>query len=80
MVRTQIQLPDELYSRLKQLAEAREWTLAETLRRGAEQVLLMYSATSAGPRWEPPEPKDLGKFQTGPEEWREIANMAGFRR
>ena len=39
MVKTQIQIPDELYRRVKRLAEAQEWTLAETLRRGAELLL-----------------------------------------
>ncbi len=39
MIKTQIQLPDRLYHDLKRLAAAREWSLAETLRRAAEQLL-----------------------------------------
>jgi hypothetical protein len=39
MVRTQIQLPDELYARAKRYAEAREISLAELVRRGVERFL-----------------------------------------
>jgi hypothetical protein len=61
MVRTQIQLPDALYRDLKRLAEQREWTLAETLRRAAEQFLDRHPnlAAKAG-TWRLPEPRDLG--------------------
>ena len=34
MIRTQIQLPDELYRRVKRLAAEREMSLAEMTRRG----------------------------------------------
>lgn len=44
MVKTQIQLPDALYHDLKRLAASREWSLAETLRRAAEQFLARYPA------------------------------------
>ena len=55
MIKTQIQLPDALYRDLKRLAEAKEWSLAETLRRAAEQFLARHpsSSPSAAP-WEPP--------------------------
>ena len=39
MVKTQIQFPDSLYERLKALAAEQEWSVAETLRRGAELLL-----------------------------------------
>lgn len=76
MVRTQIQLPDALYRELKRLAAAKEWTLAETLRRACEHWLEIHSpdrlATSA---WQPPAPLSLGAFRSGPENWRELANL-----
>ena len=58
MVKTQIQLPEELYGALKGLAARQEWSLAETLRRGAEQILQQYPP-SGGPAasaavWQPP--------------------------
>lgn len=55
MVKTQIQLPDTLYRDLKRLAATREWSLAETLRRAAEQLLARHppAADVAAP-WSPP--------------------------
>jgi predicted transcriptional regulator len=38
MIKTQIQLPDELYRRVKAFAEQREWSLAKTFRRAVEQM------------------------------------------
>jgi len=55
MVRTQIQLPDELYRRARHLAKAREISLAELTRRGLEQILAVYPEPSAPPdKWEFP--------------------------
>ena len=61
MIKTQIQLPDSLHRDLKRLAEAKEWSLAETLRRGAELLLARHPhiGESALP-WFPPQPRDLG--------------------
>ena len=39
MIRTQIQLPDELYKRAKALAADREISLAELVRNGLEHML-----------------------------------------
>lgn len=36
MTRTQIQFPDPLYRRLKQVAEMNDWPLAEVVRRATE--------------------------------------------
>lgn len=61
MVKTQIQLPDELYARVKTLAEQKEWSLAETLRRGAELLLERYPhPRSVKKPWSPPKPQRLG--------------------
>ena len=55
MVKTQIQLPDALYRDLKRLATAREWSLAETLRRAAEQFLARHPDAAVTPSsWQPP--------------------------
>lgn len=51
MVRTQIQMPDQLFQRAKRFAEARETSLAELTRRGLELLL---------DRW--PEPPLLGQW------------------
>ncbi len=44
MIRTQIQLPDELYRRVKRVAAEREISLAEMTRRGLELLLERYPA------------------------------------
>ncbi len=36
MTRTQIQLPEPLFERLKLIAKARDWSVAELIRRGME--------------------------------------------
>jgi hypothetical protein len=60
MVRTQIQLPDELYARAKRFADAREMSLAELARRGIETLLGQYPPPDAVQTpWRLPE-LDLG--------------------
>jgi len=61
MIKTQIQLPDALYRDLKRLAATKEWSLAETLRRAAEQFLARHPApaTRALP-WQPPSSDAVG--------------------
>ena len=59
MVRTQIQLPDELFARAKKLCAAREISLAELARRGIEYTLSVYSP-DADPDWQLPSPRRLG--------------------
>ncbi|MSQ71528.1 MAG: hypothetical protein EXR27_09600 [Betaproteobacteria bacterium] len=36
MLRTQIQLPEPLFRQLKRIAEERDWSVAELIRRGME--------------------------------------------
>ncbi len=61
MVRTQIQLPDEIYARAKKVCEAREIPLAELARRGIEYILSVYTAdTDTTREWRPPIPRRLG--------------------
>lgn len=75
MVRTQIQLPDDLYRDLKALAEEKEWSLAEVIRRGAEQLLRSYpKKRSKKAAWSLPKPVHLGAFRAPPEDWRSLAN------
>lgn len=74
MVRTQIQLSDELYHSLKKVAEAKEWSLAEAVRRGAELLLRAYPSPSpASESWFPPKPRRLGWRGLGHAEVREAA-------
>lgn len=74
MAKTQIQLPDEVYARLKALAARLEVSLAELLRRGADYVLSVYpSEVAASTEWRLPEPLDLGEPLVAVESWREYA-------
>ena len=61
MIRTQIQLPDEVYAQAKRVCEAREIPLAELARRGIEYILSVYATDSDTDReWQPPTPRKLG--------------------
>ncbi len=61
MTRTQIQLPDEVYARAKQLCQVREISLAELARRGIEHILSVYSSAAvSADEWHLPKPRDLG--------------------
>jgi hypothetical protein len=42
MIKTQIQIPDELYRRAKQVAKDREISFAEVTRRGLEYITSVY--------------------------------------
>ena len=61
MIKTQVQLPDDLYRDLKELAKRKEWSLAETLRRGGEQILELYPhhGESQG-EWRRPKAQHVG--------------------
>ena len=60
MIKTQIQLPEDLYRRAKQFAAQREWSLAETFRRSIEEMFDRYPARWDSADWAPPTPRVLG--------------------
>ncbi len=61
MIRTQIQLPDELFERAKKVCEAREVSLAELARRGLEYILSVYAPEpTVSEDWSLPKPRRLG--------------------
>lgn len=75
MVRTQIQLSDELYGELKALADEKEWSLAEAVRRAAELLLRSYPRRRRpASEWRLPGPMSLGRFRAPVSTWREIAH------
>ncbi len=75
VIRTQVQLPDELHRELKALAADKEWSLAEAMRRGAELLLRSYPRRPAPKEsWSLPEPIDLGELLAPMESWRELAH------
>ena len=75
MKRTQVQIPDRLYNKLKAFARKEEISLAEVIRRAAEYLLHLYPEYNESySDWSPPEPEDLGDFLADDSEWRVIAN------
>ena len=73
MVRTQIQLPDELYHRAKAFAAEREISLAEVTRRGIEGFLDRFpKPTKSGAGWKLPK-VDAGPLKVPLEDLREYA-------
>jgi hypothetical protein len=73
MIRTQIQLPDELYQRAKIFAAQRELSLAEITRRGLELFLDRYPESPALKKlWKLPKVNGDG-IQVPLTELREIA-------
>ena len=75
MTKTQIQLPEELYAQLKEFAKKREWSLAETLRRGAEILLQVYGDDGPGVSepWAPPSSGQVGWKGLSAEQLRDLA-------
>ncbi len=61
MTKTQIQVPEELFRRVRAFAKKREWSLAETFRRGAELLLQIYPEDQpASGHWSPPTSSEVG--------------------
>ena len=51
MLRTQIQLPAPLFNQLRQIAEQREWSVAELVRRGMEAYVQTCQISSSTAPW-----------------------------
>lgn len=73
MIRTQIQLPEDLYHEAKRLCEAREVSMAELARRGLEHMVTVLNRGSKDTRWSPPAPQALGWDGLSEEELKRIA-------
>ena len=61
MIRTQIQLPDQVYERARRVAKAKEISLAELARRGIETILDQYPTPEViEAEWTPPRVRSGG--------------------
>jgi hypothetical protein len=78
MIKTQVQLPDRLYRELKRVAGEKEWSFAETVRRGAEYIISVNPpGRQLATDWKLPSPVNLG-LHTDPfasEDWREDSEL-----
>jgi hypothetical protein len=79
MTKTQIQVPEELIRELRTFAKQREWSLAETFRRGAELLLQVnpgVPARTTAP-WTPPTSSQVGWKGLTAEQLRDAAFADG---
>lgn len=69
MIKTQIQIPEDQYRELRTFAARREWSLAETFRRGAELLMDVYppAPVRSKTKWAPPASGTAGWKGLGPE-------------
>ena len=74
MTKTQIQVPEELFQGLRAFAKQREWSLAETFRRGAELLLQVYPKNPAKPttEWTPPTSSQVGWMGLNADQLRDV--------
>lgn len=74
-MKTQIQVPEELFAEIKDFALRREWSLAETFRRGAELLLETYpkEAPRARTPWQPPTSRRVGWKGLSADQLRDLA-------
>lgn len=77
MIKTQIQLPDDLYRAAKRVAAEYEMSFAEVVRRSLERSLPAYPPRRVP--WSPPEPVSLGmRCDVDDDEWRLLANEPDY--
>ena len=70
MIKTQVQIPDELFQRAKEVAARKEWSFAELVRRGLECMTQSNPAgRKPGSKWRLPPAVDLGRPLLPEEEW-----------
>lgn len=75
MMKTQVQIPDELFRKAKAVAASKEWSFAEVVRRGLEYMTSVNSPQeAAGKQWCLPEPHDLGPFRAPEAKWTELVH------
>lgn len=80
MMRTQIQLPDDLYAEAKRLCEEREMSFAELARRGIEHMMNVLNAGKKTEAWLPPKPQSLGWSGLSEEELKRLAQEGNTER
>jgi hypothetical protein len=75
MVKTQVQIPDELFERAKRVAAQKEWSFAEIVRRGLEYMTEVNPVERRpGTEWRPPAPHHLGPFLVPEAKWTELSH------
>jgi len=75
VTKTQIQVPDRLFAKIKKFARQHELSLAETFRRGAELLLEAYPEHEipSSQQWQPPTSGKVGWKGLSAAELRDLA-------
>jgi hypothetical protein len=78
MHKIQVQLPDPLHRRLRVLSDELDYSIAELIRKGVEQIINRYphiGAEDGGAkaRWQLPKPINLGMKKIKPDELKQFA-------
>ncbi len=72
MIKTQVQIPNDLFLSAKKTAAFKEWSFAEITRRGLEYMVETHSHHPQK-KWKLPSPLHLGSRSVTPEELKRIA-------
>ena len=77
MVRTRLQLPDDVHKRARRLADARGISMSELVRRGLELILIMDQPPDrVKAEWQLPVPRHLGWKSLSDAEIKDIAQTS----
>lgn len=75
MVKTQVQIPDQLFREAKRIASEGEMSFAEVVRRGLEEMVRHHPPGRLNPAdWTPPKAYDLGEPLVPEETWTELCH------
>ncbi len=78
MIKTQVQIPDELFDRAKKVAAAKEWSFAEIVRRGLEYMTQVNPPNRQPAQdWRLPEPVAMGLPLAPEDEWTALSHEDG---
>ncbi len=75
MVKTQVQIPDQLFRDAKRLAAENEMSFAEVVRRGLEEIVRHHPpGRSRADQWTLPQAFDMGQPLAPEEEWTALSH------
>jgi hypothetical protein len=75
MMKTQVQIPDDLFERAKKVAEAKEWSFAEIVRRGLEYMTRVNPPNRRSPKtWQLPQSVAMGMPLAPEAEWTSLSH------
>jgi len=75
MIKTQVQIPDDLFKRARQVAAEREWSFAEVVRRGLEHMTRVHPPhRQRSEQWKLPKPAALGQPLASEDQWTALSH------